>query len=846
MSEYLAQTPCKLTIWSREIELIRTNLLVNAHPLSTVGRLLQYIHYQIHKQLGAIHQSEQQYMTAAADTPLNSINVYFLSYEGQELSPTCLLKDIISSGRLDSNHFIRLQIEKRASPSGSPFNLDYDMDTEFDSMNIQFEINTLSSQRIFNSMEPNLPIGITLARLEKLAVERIKNFEKSIGNLCGIQENHSVHDFQGFIIKGKQTPMFLNYGSDSDYYKDLNLIDLLGIDFTPAHESFFTFLFKMNHEQGSQMANNEEGFVLEFVSDATLSITHMNVQSETTVKQVKDFICSVYTHSLNLRRNDIKLIYKGQLLHESNFAGNSSKISEYIKEPHEVKIHVQINQEYTESGPGFWNEVFNNPNLFQFMPPDTRSQSPVNFVPVQEQSPPSMLDDDKGVQYVTESAKDVIVPTDELYRKCIINGNEVVFIPVSELNPQYCYLSITRGDYDEARIPLSRGDYKINGDNILLSSFAIEQLEAALNFKIEKIQASMDMEQNGYYGERVRVADNAASGTDNSANENNESAWDRRVLRPLRNSFPLLLVLLRTFYLIGYNSLVPFFIILEFGSFLPWKYIILLSLLFVFRTIWNTQEVWNLWRDYFHLNDIDEARFIQIKNFVNSNSLTLAFYKKCKDTQSIVDLLMIPNLHEQRLSVYSEYDIEYDANTPDVGQLRLLFIKVLSGEISKNALDELFRRFFELYEATRNMNPLYPQDSLNELLLMILKESNKKDINTLPKYRRWFQTLCLQINAIAEHSALDFVLGHVIPDPANDRVLTAVVKNFVFFWVTLLPYVREKLDDIVAQRARDREQLAPSVQEQEQEHEQEAVVIPDQEPTATGAQAHIYVSDEDR
>ncbi|CAI4047787.1 Usa1p SKDI_13G1070 [Saccharomyces kudriavzevii IFO 1802] len=841
MSEYLAQTPCKFTIWSREIDLIRTNFLVNAHPLSMVGRLLQYVHCQISKQLRATYQTEERHTSAEFGSALSSVSAYFLSYEGKELSPTCLLKDIASSSHLDSNHFIRLQLEKRASPSGSALYLDYDMETEFNSMNIQLEINTLSSQRIFNSTETNLPIGTTLVRLEKLALERIKNFEKSAGNLCGIKEDHSVCDFQGFIIKGKQTPMFLNYGSDSDYYKDLNLVDLLGIDYAPAHNSFFTFLFKMNHEQGSQIAHDEGGFVLEFISDATLSITQMNVKPDTTVKQVKDFICSVYTHSLNLKRNDIKLIYKGQLLHENNFAGNSSKISEYIKEPHEVKVHVQINQEYTESGPGFWNEVFNNPNLFQFMPPDTRSQSPVNFGSAQEQLPAVMLGDDQGVQYMSESGNDVIVPTDELYRKCIINGDEVVFIPVSELNPQSSYLSVARGDYDEIKVPIAPNDYKIDGKNILLSPYAIEQLESVLSVRIEKAQTSMTME---HPGERVRVADNAAPANDNITNENDESTWNRRVLRPLRDSFPLLLILIRTFYLIGYNSLVPFFIVLEFGSFLPWKYIILLSLLFVLRTVWNTQEVWNLWRDYFHLNEINEAKFIQIKEFINSDSLTLTFYKKCNDTQSAIDLLMIPNLHEQRLSLYSKYDIEYDTNTPDVGQLRLLFVKVLSGEIPKDALDELFRGFFELYEATRNMNPLYPQDSLNELLLMVWKESNKRDIDTLPKYRRWFQTVCAQISSIAEQNILDLVLGHIIPDPTNDRVITAVIKNFVLFWVTLLPYVREKLDDIVAQRARDREQHAPAPHVQEQENEDEVVAIPDQEPTATGAQAHLHIPDE--
>ncbi|CAI4035451.1 hypothetical protein SMKI_13G0990 [Saccharomyces mikatae IFO 1815] len=841
MSEYLAQTPCKFTIWSSEIDLIRTNLLVNAHPLSTVGRLLQYIHYQVYKQLRAIYQPEERYTSAAPHTPLNSISTYFLRYEDKELSPTCLLKDITSSSHLDSNHFIRLELGKRSSSSGCAVNLEYDMDTEFNSMNIQFEINTLSSQRIFNYMEPNLPIGTTLARLEKLALERIKDFEISAGNLCGIKENHSVHDLQGFIIKGKQTPMFLNYGSDSDYYKDLNLVDLLGIDFTPAHNSFFTFLFKMNHEQGTQITNDEECFVLEFVSDATLSITQMNVKPDTTVKQVKDFICSVYTHSLNLRRNDIKLIYKGQLLHENNFAGNSSKISEYVREPHEVKIHVQINQEYTESGPGFWNEVFNNPNIFQFMPPDTRSQSPVNFAAAHGQPPAVTPYNDQGVQYVTESGNAIVVSTDEHYKKCIINGNEVVFIPVSVLNLQSSYLSVVCRDHNEIKIPISLNDYKIDGHNILLSSSVIEQLESALNFKIERTLTSTLM---GHSGEHVRIVGNTPSRNDNNTTENDESVWSRRVLRPLRNSFPLLLVLIRTFYLIGYNSLVPFFIVLEFGSFLPWKYIILLSLLFVFRTFWNTQEVWSLWRNYLHLDDIDEAKFSQIRDFINSNSLTLNFYKKCKDTQSAIDLLMIPNLHEQRLSVYSEYDIEYDTNTPDVGQLRLLFIKVLSGEIPKDALDELFKGFFGLYEATRNVNTPYPQDSMNELLLMIWKESNKKDISTLPKYRRWFQTLCSQINTIAERNVFDVILRYIIPDPVNDSVITAVIKNFVLFWVTLLPYVKERLEDIVTQRARDREQSAPSVQEQEDEND-EAIVIPEQEPAATGAQAHLYIPDED-
>ena len=42
-----------------------------------------------------------------------------------------------------------------------------------------------------------------------------------------------------------------------------------------------------------------------------------------------------------------------------------------------------------------------------------------------------------------------------------------------------------KGDYGEIKIPISSNDYRINGDNILLSPSAIEQLESALNFTIE-------------------------------------------------------------------------------------------------------------------------------------------------------------------------------------------------------------------------------------------------------------------------------------------------------------------------------------------------------------------------
>lgn len=803
--ECLALSPLKFTVWSSDSQLIRTNVFVNAHPKATVARMLQYIHSQIYAESRAINHSLEYAATESEQNhygiTLGHVSEYCLYYKSKELALSDYLQDV------EPNHgkgFVRLRLEKRKTKSGSGINLDYDLDEEFTKTNLQINVNALSVDKIMSVMEQDVSMGITMARLKKLALQLLCEYEsrESSKNLCSLRDSHTASDFIGFIIKGKQEPIYLNDENSVELYDDLTLAEFLGLDFVPQKANYFTVMFKVKH--GQDNPDGEDCVTVDFISDATLSVNHMTVTPDTTVEQVKDFICSAYTHSLSLSSNDIKLIYKGQLVHRLDFAGNPSKVMEYINESEGAKMHVYINQEFNEPGPGFWSELFNNPDRFDFMRsrttvsshfmlPSSSSQSQAHslFVP-QPDMQASLQEISPKYEFVTESGVPV-ERSNEVYVKCSIPGEKDVYISANHLDPVDIRLEI-----EGSIITLSSLDYSVDNGLIRFSPNLVLRLESLLNTKITKhsylIQESNVSEMGGL--------------NDNSIQQQQQRQASNQISY-FANLLPMILLIFRTFYFIANNSVIPFFFVLELSTLLPWKYTTLIAIIFLVRTIWSTREIWDLWSNYLNLNVIDETAYMEIKQYIREGSLTLEFYKDCENSPAVIDILMASNVRELRGTIYETYHIEHVNEENGVSALKTLLRKIVSMEIPKESMDDFLISCLNLSETSRETIPYSYLESLKELLLLARRDMERSAApHPLPWYRSMFRTAKNQVERFRQSQVTIIVLEHVVPDPRQDNLAVAIIKNLALFFLILLPPVKDKVDTILEERQRNNERIA--------------------------------------
>lgn len=341
--EYLASKAYHFSVWSSDPQLIHgTNITIRAHGKCSVLRLLQYVH----------HLSVQQ-GNGSFSMGVDEIQ---LCYKFGALSKETQCQQI------EPNYpgVIRLRLEKkknidRSQENGAP--IEYDPES-FSRTSILVQCNTLSVEKIFKVKLDDVYMYSTVSHLAKMALESLNQYEQTRNlNICAIKK-HTLEDVVALDIAGRSHAIHL-----SESTEDLTLSDLLGIDFAPAADAYCTLLCKVKHSQA------DDGVTIEFVSEAKFTMQKMVVNSDTTILDVKNFICSVYAHALRLQPHDIKLIYKGCILHELNGASNEpNRILKFITEPTGAKLHVHITHEYSEPGPGFWNELLFAPDRFEFMP----------------------------------------------------------------------------------------------------------------------------------------------------------------------------------------------------------------------------------------------------------------------------------------------------------------------------------------------------------------------------------------------------------------------------------------------------------------------------------------------
>ncbi|KAL6950030.1 hypothetical protein ACO0QE_000700 [Hanseniaspora vineae] len=259
---------------------------------------------------------------------------------------------------------------------------------EVDSTNavsIPIEMNVLSMQKRMSFPSwPHVSITkTTFAQMLEKALQSLNTFEKHnagmhSGNFCNAGA-HTVDDIIGASFNGTTYT--------KEQVRDLQCLplnDVLGLDVIPCGRRADLMVY-VKHDQGltrgtttgdERSEQEEEKTVLQFVSESELISQEMEVRAGHTVKDVKEYICSVYAHATRINTKDVRLILHGQILED-----NSVPIVSYYPRvsngesstPHtrHLKVHVVVNTEgffrYDENEPGFWTELFHNPNRFAFM-----------------------------------------------------------------------------------------------------------------------------------------------------------------------------------------------------------------------------------------------------------------------------------------------------------------------------------------------------------------------------------------------------------------------------------------------------------------------------------------------
>ncbi|AMD21616.1 HFL240Wp [Eremothecium sinecaudum] len=799
--EYLALSPVQFNIWSSDPGLISYTLFVSASPKASVARLLQYIHWCLF--VRNVDKLER---------PSN----YCLKYMERELDLTELCSDISGGSGI-----IRLQFDIRSDDRGANINLDYNVDTEFLTTNVQFQVNTLSMDKYISVVKYGLPLNITTVDLRRLACNILNEYEcTSPKNICHIKD-HLPEDLVAFQIAGKSHPVVLSPEYEKKY-GDLTLKDLLGFDFVPSHSSHCSIMFRSEHGQ------NTDGVTIEFVSDSTLTMKTMNVTMDTTVDEVKEFICSVYGHTLRLSPSDVRLIYSGQLVHDRNFSGSPSKILEYISDTNHTKLHVKITQEYLETGPGFWSELFNSPDRFSFHPTRTsssavdamrntnargamhaargtstaygasvsnsmsRSASNINAnrtIP-QNESEAVEVDPQNSDQRVYTEAGDPLHRTGELFERVLVNGSSF-FVSKQELEPNINELSIS-GHV----IRMCSDEFRVLSDQILLKPHIARKIESILGTTIEKVPVSTRPPQHVQYTVSTDVTTNRVT-LRQVWHQISTYVW-------IQTTFNYLKLILQSVYVLAYNSgaIALLFYLVATGIVPTTAHILTFFSMFAISFIRSLGIIFELWIDFYFgkeypISEEEQQRLHEALAGHIEPSFFARFHR-CNNAKAVEEALMatLTENTELKLMLCETYDIKSNLS------LRVIVPRILQRcdlpEYRNKTPDQL-RMFFDSILSNIERN-LTNTNVLSVPELELLKQLRIYVYSTLPQGHFRFKPVFLRAVHTFSEFCSDTLMRHTVPDPSKDSFAISLLKNATLFILLCFPSFQTKFEDIMAER----------------------------------------------
>ncbi|KAI8386670.1 uncharacterized protein GWK60_G06985 [Nakaseomyces glabratus] len=899
--DLLVGKPWKLRVYHGD-----RSLNVNVFPETKVSRLVQYLHLV----LGAVE-------------PVEPVDECGLKYKDTVLPLYFSLKEALrtysyADASLDVPSFIRLEfvhtLERGgyAHRSGEDIKLAYSPEYFGKFVTVGLEVNTLSLDKIATTIVERVDLkqmGIMNVLAEEVVKKLVRYEEDEDKNLCGLMEKHSTHNLLAFLIKGNHIPFKFLHDLDPHCYDSLTLLDLLGVDILPSDAAKITIMFNCAHEQ-RQLKNNEdeteeedEGDTLEFISDSVLSIRSMKFDENTTVRDVKEFVCSVYTHTLSLSVEDIKLVYKGNLLKE-----NGSKIMSCIEYGSEAsgtyKLHVQINQEFNEpAGPGFWSELFSNPNLFDYVQSSTRLNTPaLTRTPTSENlatpslqrlnsnlrsvSPFEAMAKEPELEFFDEEGRKLVPLEGELYWKCLlVEEDKEVFVNCKYLNERDVKLEIDGKEFEMSSFDY---DYDNNSKELVnLSKDFIARLEKSLGIKIKKNSITVGRDVSAISSSNIELGhENVNSVGQRVRRQNRDDRASRTSVRPdtfkqrmvryFGKFIGLGLLVFRTLYLVGYNALIPVFILYEFSPLVPSKYSYLIVLLLVARAVWNTHEIWVMWAAYLHLNGVNEEQLKAIEEHVEMRRVSRQYFSSVGVKgwdhleKSVKRLIIEPaELQSIRQELYTTAGLISESNSESrqetevqeenadgqgevvppvipveeqLKYMREIFIRLSKDESEANV--ELLEKIYVLLNATlerykARRTRLVRNPPLKKMWddLLVLLWRDVKHVNPSPSFTTTVVDKVGRIIDFVEHQqVLDTCLEHVVPNPSRDSVFVAIPKNLVLFILLFFPYVKEKTLSILQRREqlvqRPQAPQAPQAPQVPQPSQEEQPHHPEEHPAS--------------
>ncbi|AGO14111.1 AaceriAER311Wp [[Ashbya] aceris (nom. inval.)] len=832
--EYLALSPVQFSITCLNTGQRSPTLYVRASPKSSVSRLLQYVHW-----LSCIREN----------MALGPPEQYCLKYQQRPLELTMLCEEVAGG----SGGLVHLELDVRSGCEADTLNLAYDGDSEFAYANVKFQVNTLSMDKVVAVVKQRVSLKTSVLELRTMACEILNEYERSsCKNICS-NKNHVPSDMLAFQVAGRSYPVYIG-SEDAEEHAGLNLQELLGFDFAPIPFSHCSIMFRTNHGQDG------DGVTIEFVSDSALAMKTMKVTVDTTVQEVKEFICSVYGHTLLLSPSDVKLIYSGQLVQDQNNRGEPIKILEYITDSEHTKLHVKVSEEFREPGPGFWSELFTNPERFSFnlsrsrptvttsdagraaIIPDgpARRQSLSGAVIPQASS--SLLSTEmlassspdnsmstrttpQPPRYVTERGEK-LERTGELYERVEVDGSSF-FVAKEEFDETINEISVSGHT-----LRISADQCRIVDNRLFLRPTVVQKLEQILGTTVQR--------------QRVSLIQAAPPITDRFAGEGLRQDVPQPVVSRSAGLRNLLRTVGYTIYLLFYELAFWVFIMymFEVNSY-PLTFCSLTLAFFLVGFARSSNKLIDTWTDYFFgknasINDAERANLRRIA----AGELDHRFFGRFHASASfhiILDAL------SQRLTA-----------DPDLRNALCATYHLNPNLSSRVALARILRRCASYEYRTADCQPL--KQLFDGLLRNVLH--NLDAPHTLPApelvvykelriyhYKQQIFRTYRTAADLADRLAIlyEFCSGglmrRVATDPEKDNIVVATFKSLALAFLLFFPTFQLQFDEIMSERTIDRQaaQAGPPADAGLREPDNDQAHVEQLEPLlgpATGIQLH--------
>ncbi|KAH3899488.1 uncharacterized protein SCODWIG_03459 [Saccharomycodes ludwigii] len=794
---YTALSQITVSVWSSDKNLIQSNEIIRVHPACKISKILQYVHFLLKS-------------TKRTDNDLCNVNAYCLLYKQKVLDLNSTIGTIKDPETSIFSLEFELDTNKANNDNGHPqikFLSYSPQDFVVNNIKVECQINTLSSYKILNFDPIEISLNCNFSGLAKKCLNKINEFEitgSSTGTFC-LNGHHTIDDIMSFNFAGKTF-------TDPLSVIDQRLCDILGYDLIPTDKPFVLLLFIRHKQRESKIA-------LEFISDSELMMNQMNINENTTISDVKNFLCSVYAHATRINSKDIKLIYQGQLLDcekepkkkiLSTITHNAD--SNIIREEDgtmHFKIHVSINTDgffrYDENEPGFWTELFHNPNRFSFMNRGVNAPTPENATGRINKRENVVSNSNivinngttdlspEEYEFYTEEG-DQVHRTCESYEKVYIKGSPY-FIRRREFDTYNYALNVRcnveggeeEEEEEEDTISIDREDFRQIDNCIFLSSRVINTINDKFGVVIEKQQIVEQDDEGQLFGESGSLVIN--QNNNNASTNVNPLLQETRLVSRIKE---FIRIFARSIYLMFRNSILGIIILTTLSSFIPVKYTIALLLINFLRALWFTNEVWDMWILFFTRNTpLGDKDYNRFRKFIVTGTIPKELRSKLK-RNCIVRTILAQTLRESpelQKKIIREYlphmhNIDNGNVITDTDQLESLVSEILENstknkydELPQPDLQELFQPFFQwLNDKVENSwKNEYPTDENEGCIL-----------NTIRNYLRPLRVFVNILQRISNFLNEGIVL-YFSTDTETDNFFVGILKTIVLFFLLFWP-----------------------------------------------------------